>query len=150
MNCDVTYEELAAFAAGDAAPERARRIRQHLRSCEDCRRRLKALASLDDALRLVPRTEPPANAVLNARRALSHQRRTESAPDIMTLDEVAEFLRVSSDDLEDVAEELPAFELGGQIRIRRARLIEWIQQRELAYASSRAQSEVAALLSGLF
>jgi hypothetical protein len=61
----------------------------------------------------------------------------------MTLDEVAEFLRISLDELEEVVTELPAFEVAGQLRVRRARLLEWVEARERAYRRSSAQSEVA-------
>ena len=68
----------------------------------------------------------------------------------MTLAEVAEFLRVSPDALAEVMEELPAFEVGGQVRVRRARLVEWVAERERNYARSRAESEVAHALAGLW
>ena len=61
----------------------------------------------------------------------------------MTLDEVAAFLRIDPSDLGEVAEELPAFELGGQVRVRRERLIEWIQQRERAYTRQAGESWAA-------
>lgn len=149
MDCNVTYEELAAFAVGDPAPERAREIERHLPSCEHCRRRLKAIESVDARLRMLPRLEPRAGAVLETRRVLSREVRGGGAPEIMTLEEVADFLRVSVDDLEDVASELPAFELGGRIRVRRSRLIEWIEKRERSYARSATESEVAGILAGL-
>ena len=67
----------------------------------------------------------------------------------MTLNEAAGFLRISVDDLEDVVTDLPAFEVGGKIRVRRAALLEWIEQRERAYARGRAESQVARLVAGI-
>ena len=68
----------------------------------------------------------------------------------MTLDEVAAFLRLSDAQLDEVVEELPAFELGGQLRVRRQRLIEWLQQRERDYARQAAGSWAAQALSDEF
>ena len=38
------------------------------------------------------------------------------------------------DELDEIAEELPAFELAGRLRVRRQRLMEWIEHREQSYA----------------
>ena len=83
-----------------------------------------------------------------ARRALSREVRGVP-PEIMTLDEVAEFLRVSVDDLEEVATDLPAFEIGGQVRVRRSKLVQWVEARARTYARQRAETEVHGILAGL-
>ena len=147
MDCDVTYEELARLAAGDLDGERAGEAEAHVAACVVCRRRLDALRAVDGALAALPRLEPPAGAVLKARRLLSQEVRGTQAQEIMTLDEVAELLRISLDELEEVVLELPAFELAGQLRVRRSRLLEWVEAREHAYARSSAQTEVARILS---
>jgi len=67
----------------------------------------------------------------------------------MTLNEVAELLRISPDELGEIAEELPAFELAGRVRVRREKLMEWIAQRESAYARQVAASRVARAAAGL-
>ncbi|MFW6107843.1 MAG: zf-HC2 domain-containing protein, partial [bacterium] len=38
--CKRTFEELAEYAAGDAPPGAAARLRQHVARCPRCRRRL--------------------------------------------------------------------------------------------------------------
>ena len=149
MECEITYEELARFVAGELDDERTRRVRDHVGSCEACRKRLRALRRVDRQLHHLPRIEPPAGALLEARRVLSGRLRGAGAREIMTLDEVAEFLRVPQEALGDVIEELPAFELGGYVRVRRERLIEWIEERERTYARARAESEVAQILAGV-
>jgi len=145
MDCKTSYEELAAFAAGDAE-----HLGRHVRACAACRERLAVLERVDRDLRLLPRPEPSAGAVLAARRAVTRETRGTGGPEVMTLDEVAEFLRVPPDALADVVGELPAFEVGGQVRVRRARLVEWIAERERAYTRGRAESEVARALAGLW
>jgi len=150
MDCDVTYEDLSRLLAGDLGAEQARDIEAHAAACGACRRRLSALASLDDALRALPRHEPSPGAVLRTRRALSAEVRGRREPELMTLDEVAEFLRITLDDLEEIVLELPCFELAGQLRVRRSRLIEWVESRERAWSASSARSEVAHVLSDTF
>jgi len=147
MKCEVTYEELSALAAGDLAAERTGQLEQHLPTCAECRRRLDAIGALDARLRSLRRLEPSAAVTLRARRLFSRELR--AAPEVMTLGEVAEFLRVSLDDLGEIVAELPAFELAGRVRVRRTKLIEWIEKRERAYARSNMESEVAGILAGV-
>ena len=143
MTCEVTYERLAAFAAGDLDAGGEAEMRQHVGGCARCRERLEALRNADAALAALPPVEPPAATVLTVRRLLAEATREAATREIMTLDEVAEFLRVAPEQLGEVVEELPAFELAGQVRVRRERLIEWIGQRERAYARHTAASWVA-------
>ena len=143
MDCDVTYDELAAFVCGDLDAGRDAEIREHLPCCGRCRKRLEALGRADAALAALPPFEPAASILLATRRALAEVTRGPGAPEIMTLEEVAEFLRLSPAQLGEVVEELPAFELGGQIRVRRARLIEWIRQRERDYTRQATAAWVA-------
>ena len=155
MTCDVTYDELAAFAAGDLAAEHAPKlwcerayvVQEHVRQCPNCQTRLAALATVDDALRKLPHIGPPEQAVLNVRRALSRGIRARE-PEVMTLQEVADFLRVSLEDLYETVDQLPAFEMAGRILVRRAKLVEWIEKREQAYVRQTVQGELARALAG--
>ncbi len=147
MDCDVTYEELAALLSGDLGEARQAELRRHADGCPRCRDRLDALRRSDAALAGVPRVTPPGRVLLAARRALADVTRGASAPEVMTLAEVVAFLRLTPHQLGQVVDELPAFELAGQIRVRRERLVEWIQQRERDYTRSNAQSDVARSLA---
>jgi len=142
MACDEKYDELASFAAGEADAERARLLGEHAARCQQCSSRLEALRRADAGLRMLRRTEPSARALLDTRRRLSQEIRGGEIPEIMTLDDVAEFLRIGPEEIEEVVEELPAFELAGRIRVRRERLIEWIEQRELQYLRRTAESRM--------
>lgn len=150
MNCDVTYQDLAAFASGDADADRREQLDGHAARCRRCRKRLEALRRSDAALKALPKVAPSGSAILAARRALVEVTRGPRAPEIMTLADVAEFLRVTPEQLGEIAEELPAFELAGQVRVRRDRLIEWVQQRERDYARDAAASWAARASAGKF
>lgn len=62
------------------------------------------------------------------------EREIQGRGEIMTLAEVASFLRLSEKEMAEVAEELPAFELAGKVLVRRERLMTWISEREGKYA----------------
>ena len=149
MSCDATYESIAASVSGDLADDRIEEISQHLASCDVCRARVETLKKAAAALGAMPRYEPPARTVLSTKRALAREVRGDE-PEVMTLDEAAAFLRLTPEEFDDVAERLPAFELGGRIRVRRAKLIEWIEQRESHYRTQNAAADVARILHGVF
>ncbi|MFO7898595.1 MAG: zf-HC2 domain-containing protein [Planctomycetota bacterium] len=140
--CKRTFEELAEYAAGDAPPAQAARLRQHVARCPRCRRRLELLARADAALRALPRHRPSARAILEARRALREPERP-APPEIMTLDEVAAFLRLGPAAFGEVVGELPAFELAGRVRVRRTKLLEWIEGRERDHMRHNIASQIA-------
>ncbi len=54
---------------------------------------------------------------------------------VMTMDEVADYLRVTSKTLEDYLGDIPSFELGGKLLFRKDSVDEWTRKREkkLAY-----------------
>ena len=57
------------------------------------------------------------------------ERRTEFGP-VLDIDELAEFLRVSKDIIEQYLDDIPCFELGGKILFRKKSIEEWIEGRE--------------------
>lgn len=143
MTCDITPENLAAYADGDLPADRLDEIRRHLATCPACRQRLDALARADALLAAAGRAQPPTHALLAARHALTQATGRAPANEIMTLDDVADFLRLTPDQLGEIADQLPAFELAGQIRIRRERLLQWVEQRERSYTRQTAESWAA-------
>jgi len=68
----------------------------------------------------------------------------------MTLSEVAEFLRIGPEEMNDIIGTLPAFEIAGRLRVRREKLMEWVQEKERGYTRANIQSEVSRILSGRF
>ncbi|MFP4058040.1 MAG: zf-HC2 domain-containing protein [Candidatus Brocadiia bacterium] len=147
MPCQVACDELSRYQAGDLAAEAAERLREHVAACPACRERLERLRRLDAALARLGRGEPPPGTLLRSRRAVAQTLRVRERRELMTLDEVAAFLRIGLDDLAEIVLELPAFEVAGHVRVRRSRLIEWVAGRERAWSRSSAESEVAHLLS---
>lgn len=149
MTCELTDLELAELSAGDLTPEQAAKIEQHVAACAECQRHLAVLREADNVLRTLPRMAPPAHAVLDTRRLLADEF-ASGETEIMTLDDVAAFLRISPDELGEIVGELPAFELAGRVRVRRARLVEWIEQQEIRYRMQNTESDLARIAAGAF
>ncbi len=147
MNCTISYEELAALSAGDLPPEREGELHRHSDVCKLCRARLAKLTQVDNELNSLAPPPPSAPMLLEVRRALGGEVRGVPAREVMTLAEAAEFLRVRADDACEVLDELPLFEIAGKLRVRRSRLLAWVEERECRYARERAESDVARMLS---
>lgn len=143
MTCNVESDVLARYAAGELAPSRSDRIAAHVKKCPECALRLESLRTVDLALDGLARVEPPAAAIHRVRRALGDEIRGRKDPEIMTMDEVAAFLRVSPAAMAQVMADLPVFEIGGELRARRTRVIEWIEECEQSHVQSRTASAVA-------
>ncbi len=140
----ITAEELAALAAGDVDPQRESELREHLAHCDTCRRTLAAIRALDTALIALPPASPSPPRLAEIRLALDDALHAPPpGAEVLTLSEAAALLRVTPEQLGEIVHELPAFELAGQIRIRRQRLLEWIQQRERDYSHATAASWAA-------
>ena len=56
--------ELSAYLDGRLSPDRSRRLEEHLRSCDPCRRRLDDLRALAEALREMPEAPVPRSFAL--------------------------------------------------------------------------------------
>ncbi len=115
-------------------------------------RAVAALERVDVALANLaarPRPAPAPAACLRAVRAAGNDRVQAALPpttdDILTLGAVADLLGLTSAQMDDVAGELPAFELAGTVRVRRSRLMAWIAERERAFRREQALQSSATL-----
>jgi len=53
-----------------------------------------------------------------------------ATPEVMTPDELAGFLRVAPEELDEVIADIPGFEVAGRLRFRRERVEAWMAERE--------------------
>jgi hypothetical protein len=148
--CTTTSDTLAAWLAGDLMADAASACEQHVASCPQCQAHCDELAAVDQALAAVQLEAVPPAALLATRRALAATIDAEQrAPEVMTLDDVAEFLQLPAEELEGVVHELPAFELAGRLRVRRQCLLEWIRERERRFQDDAAAQWAAATMTEL-
>lgn len=97
---------------------------------------------VDNLLHRLPRAEIAPGDLLRIRKSLSAVTRNTGGSDIMTLEEVSEYLRISQHELELILPDLPLFELAGRLRLRRHRLDEWIGKREKEYVQANVRSAI--------
>ena len=147
MICCVSAEELELLACGELVQGRAAELEAHLEVCAECRAYLQAMHKLDGLLGSVPRHALSPGDMLETRRLLARELSRGGAADVLTLEQVATLLKLSTEEFAKVAPSLPAFEVGGRVRIRRERLSEWIAERERQYAATVAGSRIAECLS---
>jgi anti-sigma factor RsiW len=133
MRCHVEPIQWVLYLDGELTADEASHLEAHRRVCPACRRRLARLQQADQALRLETSRDLPAAALARC----FPVRAVSPRPEIMDLPEVAQYLRLSLDDLDQVLDQVPTFEIAGQVRVRRAALNAWIEQRERAYAAQR-------------
>lgn len=143
MTCPFTDEQLAAWSTAGA--EAGIEWGGHVARCPSCQTRLTALQRMDQLLRQT--ITQPVPAALAERVRATLQRQWKST-EILTLEEVAAFLHLSIDQLDEITDELPAFELAGQIRVRKTKLLEWIEARERAYLRAITQSRTRRIIHG--
>lgn len=143
MSEHIGDDDLMAWLDGDVAADRSRQIELHVRSCPQCRELVGAVGRSDAALHQAARAEAPAAAVHAAWSELAAALAPAPPAEVLTLQQAAELLQVSAKQLGEVMDELPVFEIAGELRIRRSRLMEWIGSRERDFVRQRSQSWVA-------
>ena len=129
MTCLECHQMLSPYDKGELPHEDARRVADHLAQCRSCAQRLEGLRQLDDILRAMPMQEP-SSAVLLAVRDRVHGEL--AGGEILDAGQVAAYLKLSRGQVLDHLDELPCFEVAGEIRFRRTALMEWIEERERA------------------
>jgi anti-sigma factor RsiW len=137
MACTVDPLRLVAWLDGDLRRAPAARLAAHAGACPKCRQRVADLRRQADALRTELRRDVPQDVLARLRHLLPPADTGETWTEVLTLDEVARYLRVALDDLDMVAADLPAFEVAGQVRVRHTELLRWIARREQDYAVQR-------------
>ena len=137
MNCDECRDLLSELEAGELDEGVASQVRAHLTSCPECSRLFAAVKSTAELVESLSDEEPPRSLSLKilARVEAEASRNAADLPEILTSEQVARFLNVPLDAL--VTDDLPGFEIGDQLRYRRDRVLEWIEQREREFERRR-------------
>jgi len=143
MPCTLDPERLVAWLDGDLRGAAAARIAAHVAACPQCRDRAAGLTRQAEALRHEIDCEVPGDVLARLHEALPAAGAAGGCPEVLTLEDVARYLRVGLDDLDRVAADLPAFEIAGQVRVRRTELERWIARREQDYAAQRLRETLA-------
>jgi hypothetical protein len=105
------------------------------------------LTRLAQAVDTLPDEEPPESVSFAVRREVDRLLAPglSAAPEIMTIEELARYLRVPVEAIEQELATLPAFEVAGELRFRRDRVTEWVRRREDDRVREMASAEIGAM-----
>jgi hypothetical protein len=131
--CEKYLELLPEFLEGALEGDEAAEVALHLGDCADCRDELGFVRNLTAAARRLPQPRPDHAAVLRmteaTRATQARPRGTEYGP-VLSVEDLADYLRVDIETLEPYLADIPCFELGGKLLFRRETVEGWIRQRE--------------------
>jgi excisionase family DNA binding protein len=157
MKCKDVRMELVAYIDGELSTMGQRAIEAHLAECADCAQeteKLRGVTELTQNWQGITPTEnwwPNLKAKLEAEKAkdiateirhlcntlhdlsecFERQNMTSAnLHEIMTLDEVASYLRVDADTIWNMLDELPHFQIGYDLRFKKSSIDEWINAKE--------------------
>lgn len=143
MKCPDFRTRMPAYIDGDLPQQEREALENHLAKCRSCHRQFDSLKQGDAALASLGQLPVPAGILNQARAEITTGSGLETLSEIMTLNEVAAFLKIDSRVLGDLVEQLPLFELAGNLRIRRQALLDWIRERERDFARTHLQGELS-------
>ena len=135
MTCENCDSQLWAFAAGELDGERHASVGQHVSHCPACQRRLDEVRRLTAAAQALADASPSLSLCLETKEALRLELEREGRiraafGPLMDADELAKYLKVDVALVYRHLDEIPHFELEGQIRFRRQSIDEWIETKE--------------------
>ena len=147
MNCESCREKLSELLAGELDAIHAAGVRQHLADCPSCARLLEAMRTTADMTDRLLDMDPPRALCLRimAQTGDGFGPDLAAAPEIMTPEQLARFLQVPLAKLEDEIGALPSFEIAGELRFRKDRLLEWIEERERSRECDRVYTRLRAV-----
>jgi hypothetical protein len=125
-NCPITPARLLRYLDGTLSRRETATVAQHLAECPACRRRLDNMRQAETELAELAGQPVPAETQLRVQERIGLTQNR----DILTIEEAADLLRLNSDQMAEALDDLPWFELAGQIRFRRQTLFDWIRERE--------------------
>jgi excisionase family DNA binding protein len=147
MRCTHIEDLLPAFLEEDLSPQENLTVEEHLKGCENCQQFMARLESLDQCFEHLSSFNSQSSldfqvgesSLMADRKVLLEQilrvsdgRVQEPHGDILTPEEVASYLKVSVAAVYEMASEMPFFYFGNDLRIRRERLVKWIDEQEFA------------------
>jgi anti-sigma factor RsiW len=150
MKCDQTVEMLAAYFAGDLPPDAASGIDRHLEGCSACRDVLQRMRRCEAQLRQLGEMPLPEHLASRSARMIADHLLQQRPQEILTLREVGQVLRLTPEQVQQIADTLPSFVVVGEVRVRRDRLMQWIQQQEQHSLRDRVRSQTARIVRAAF
>lgn len=112
----------------------------HLEDCEECRRFIDSMTAIRSLIISEKDETIDDYADLEIRRRLQNEALSLTIHDddtIYDLPTVARILKISRDEVRQLVEEIPAFSIGGKLRVRKSTLLAWIEKQETSMSWNR-------------
>ncbi len=133
ITCETCRDRLSPLMDGELESGELRSVREHLKTCPDCCRELALLTCTEAEAAQVANLAPSDDLWerIECSSILAHTtERAAPSSEILTLNEAALYLRLSTEELTEALDRLPYFRIAGQIRFRRRSLEAWIEAQE--------------------
>jgi len=161
MICSDVSNQIAAFLDGELPSDAKEAIQNHLRNCPQCQAEYESLKRTSNLVKQLPAIQPSANwdiAFQNKLAASQYKQLAEdfkrlrelaeeltarlaqfeqlelnqnAEQDLMTVEEVAAYLRVSPEKIYEMLDELPYIDLNYELRFRKSSIDQWLRSREV-------------------
>ncbi|HIE25914.1 TPA: helix-turn-helix domain-containing protein, partial [Candidatus Poribacteria bacterium] len=155
--CKDVRMELVAYLDGELSTMGQRAVEAHLAECADCSQEAEELRGVTQLTQNCECITPKADWWANLQAKLESEKAKDIATEIrylrntlhdlsecferqkmnsansheiMTLDEVANYLRVDADTIWNMLDELPHFQIGYELRFKKSSIDEWINAKE--------------------
>ena len=141
------FAELAWAPPSELTPEEEAEVAAHRETCAACAAEINDVDILRDVLvgGDGDEEEPPGPELLERVKSRLAQAAPAPTAEVLTIEELAQLLRVPVDEVYAHLGELPAFEFAGRVRFRRAAVERWIEEQEERW---RSQALTANLRAG--
>ncbi len=152
MKCEDVQTELVIYLDKELSSMGQKAIEAHLTECAVCSGELQELRGIIGAARQWQGITPSANwrqklqsrideerpknltmeicRLRNTIEVLREQMERQNVPEVMNLEELASYLRVESDTVWNMLDELPHFQIGYELRFKKSSIDEWIRFKE--------------------
>jgi len=142
ISCDDFRRLKHDYADAELDQAATEELLAHADRCTECGEELRALERLRGLLRGSAVEEPTEAALRRARQAVAAAAEVEAMrarsdpPAIMTLGELATYLRVSEREARRIAHQIPHFLVAGHLRFRRQTIERWAEVQEQRTAAA--------------
>jgi len=152
MKCKDVQAELVTYLDKELSSMGQKTIETHLADCEVCSGELQELRGIIGATRQWEGITPSENwrqelqnkinsekprkltqeirHLRNAIDTLVERMERQNIPEVMTLEELASYLRIDPDTVWSMLDELPHFQIGYELRFKKSSIDEWIRFKE--------------------
>lgn len=152
MKCKDIQAELVTYLDKELSSIGQKTIEAHLEECDVCSRELQELRGIIGATHQWEGITPAENwrqklqSRINAEKprkltaeirhlrtaidALVERMERQNIPEVMTLEELASYLRIDPDAVWSMLDELPHFQIGYELRFKKSSIDEWIRFKE--------------------